>query len=124
MIAGVPSATPPWSPGTQCQGLRSLCPASQSHFTIISCAGSPPLLDLARAHTHRCEQLGPLWRLPRIKPEIEMKPQAVGGRHQQERQRSASVASGKFEFQCAEINDERPRLLHEVLAYIRGRPGA
>src|SRR5271156_3149213 len=104
--------------------MRSLCPASQSHFRIISRAGSPPLLDLARAHTHRREELGPLWRLPRFEPEIEMKPQAVGVRHQQERQRSASVAPGEFEFHSAEINDERPRLLHEVIPYIRGRPGA
>src|SRR5580692_2296725 len=30
-----------------------------------------------------CGELGPLLRLPRFEPEIEMKPQAVGVRHQQ-----------------------------------------
>src|SRR5580704_5088543 len=30
-------------------------------------------------------ELGPLWRLPRFEPKIQMEPQAVGVRHQEER---------------------------------------
>src|ERR1700723_3364725 len=36
-----------------------------------------------------CAELGLLRRLPRLEPEIEMEPQAVGERHQQERERNA-----------------------------------
>ena len=44
---------------------------------------------LARANTERCGELRPRWRFPRFEPEVEMKPQAVSVRHQDERERNS-----------------------------------
>src|SRR5580704_1913563 len=51
-----------------------------------------PRIEPCRSTDHHatiCAELGSLFRLPRFEPEVEMKPEAIGVRHQQERKRNA-----------------------------------
>src|ERR1700683_3627302 len=61
-----------------------------------------PCLSTDRAAA-TCAELGSLLRLPRFEPEIEMKPQAIGVRHQQERERNAEQDPERETSVCGDI---------------------